>query len=65
MQFNKLLPLLFVMAITLTSCGHSYKVSGTTSVSYMDGKTLYLKVLKNDKWVNVDSAEVIHDVKGL
>ncbi len=60
MQFNKLLPLLFVMVVTLTSCGHSYKVSGTTSVSYMDGKTLFLKVLKNDKWVNVDSAEVIH-----
>jgi hypothetical protein len=48
------------MAIVLTSCGHSYKVDGTTSVSYMDGKTLFLKVLKNDQWVNVDSAEVIH-----
>jgi hypothetical protein len=60
MRFNKLLPLLFIMVITLTSCGHSYKVNGTTSVSYMDGKTLFLKVLKNDQWVNVDSAEVIH-----
>lgn len=60
MRFNKLLPLLFLMAIVLTSCGHSYKVNGTTSVSYMDGKTLFLKVLKNDQWVNVDSAEVIH-----
>src|SRR5574344_190606 len=60
MRFNKLLPLLFLMAIVLTSCGHSYKIKGTTSVSIMDGKTLFLKVLKNDQWVNVDSAEVIH-----
>lgn len=60
MRFNKLLPLLFLMAIVLTSCGHSYTVKGTSSVSYMDGKTLFLKVLKNDKWVNLDSAEVVH-----
>jgi hypothetical protein len=48
------------MAALLSSCGHSYKVEGSSSVSYMDGKTLFLKVLKNDKWVNVDSAEVVH-----
>lgn len=60
MRFNKLLPLLFLMAIALSSCGHSYTIKGTSSVSYMDGKTLFLKVLQNDKWVNVDSAEVIH-----
>lgn len=60
MRINKLLPLLFLLVITLTSCGHSYKVEGTTSSSVMDGKLLYLKVLQKDKWVNVDSAEVVH-----
>jgi hypothetical protein len=60
MRVNKLFPLFVLLVLTLTSCGHSYKVEGTTSVSYMDGKLLYLKVLQNDKWINVDSAEVIH-----
>jgi len=60
MRVNKLFPLFVLLVLTLTSCGHSYKVEGTSSVSYMDGKLLYLKVLQNDKWINVDSAEVIH-----
>lgn len=61
MQLKKFVPFfLLLLVITLSSCGHSYKVDGTTSVSYMDGKTLYLKVLKNDKWVNMDSAQVVH-----
>jgi hypothetical protein len=60
MRTYKLLPVLFLLTALLSSCGHSYSVDGTSSVSYMDGKTLFLKVLKSDKWVNVDSAEVVH-----
>jgi hypothetical protein len=60
MRTNKLLPLLFLLVVTLTSCGHSYKIEGSSSVSYLDGKKLFLKVLENNKWVNVDSAEIVH-----
>ena len=50
--------LLFIT--TLTSCGKKFKIDGVTSVSRLDGKMLFVKVLSGDELVNVDSAEVIH-----
>lgn len=50
--------LLFIT--TLTSCGKKFKIDGVTSVSRLDGKMLFVKVLSGDDLVNVDSAEVIH-----
>ncbi|BEG98907.1 DUF4369 domain-containing protein [Bacteroides sedimenti] len=50
--------ILFILA--LTSCSKSYKVTGVSSVSSLDGKMLYLKTSHNGQWVTVDSAEVIH-----
>lgn len=50
--------LLFIT--TLTSCGRKFKIDGVTSVSRLDGKMLFVKVLSGDELVNVDSAEVIH-----
>lgn len=50
--------LLFIT--TLTSCGKRFKIDGVTSVSRLDGKMLFIKVLSGDKLINVDSAEVIH-----
>lgn len=50
--------LLFIT--TLTSCGKRFKIDGATSVSRLDGKMLFVKVVSGDQLVNIDSAEVIH-----
>lgn len=52
--------LFMVLALSLVSCGKKYKIEGTSSITSLDGKTLYLKMLKGGQWVTVDSAEVVH-----
>ena len=52
--------ILAVAAALLTSCASSYNVSGTSSVSAMDGSKLYLKAVKNNDLQNIDSCEVVH-----
>jgi hypothetical protein len=56
---NKILYALLAVAM-LTSCNHSYTVQGTSNVSTLDGRMLYLKVLKDNDLKNVDSSEVVH-----
>lgn len=56
---NKVLPLLLLILL-FTSCGRKYKIEGSSSVTSLDGKMLFLRVLQNGEWVDVDSAEVIH-----
>lgn len=51
---------LILFIFTLTSCGKKYRVEGTSSVSQLDGKMLFIKVISGDKLVNIDSCEVIH-----
>jgi len=51
---------LILILFALTSCSKSYKITGVSSVSSLDGKMLFLKVAQSGKWVTVDSAEVIH-----
>ncbi len=58
-KMNKLLYTLFILGI-LTSCGNSYSVQGSSNVSTLDGRMLYLKVLKDNELKNVDSCEVVH-----
>ncbi len=50
--------ILFLLA--LTSCVNSYNIQGTSNVSSLDGRMLYLKVLKNNDFRNIDSCEVVH-----
>ena len=52
--------ILAVVTALLTSCASSYNVSGTSSVSAMDGSKLYLKAVKNNDLQNIDSCEVVH-----
>lgn len=52
--------LLLEAGLLLTSCGRKYRVEGSSTVTTLDGKTLYLRTLDNGKWVSVDSAEVEH-----
>ncbi|MBQ2554878.1 MAG: DUF4369 domain-containing protein [Prevotella sp.] len=56
---NKLL-CIFAAFATLTSCMSSYSLDGTTNVSLLDGRMLYLKVFDTDEMVNRDSCEVVH-----
>ena len=59
MSVNRILPLLLLL-VFFTSCARKYKVEGSSSVTSLDGKMLFLKTLQNGQWVAVDSAEVIH-----
>ena len=52
--------LILLFITTFTSCGKKFKIDGMTSVSSLDGKMLFVKVLSGDQLVSVDSAEVIH-----
>ena len=59
MSVNRILPLLLLL-VFFPSCARKYKVEGSSSVTSLDGKMLFLKTLQNGQWVAVDSAEVIH-----
>lgn len=49
-----------IILLCCASCSKKYKIVGESSVSVLDGKMLYIKVFQDDKWVNIDSTEVIH-----
>lgn len=50
-----------LVAITLlASCTETYSVQGSSSVSSLDGSMLYLKVMKDQQLVSIDSCEVVH-----
>lgn len=59
MSVNRVLPLLLLL-IVFASCSRKYKIEGSSSVTSLDGKMLFLKTLQNGEWVAIDSAEVIH-----
>ena len=42
------------------SCASSYNVTGSSSVSALDGSKLYLKALKEGAVKNLDSCDVVH-----
>ena len=46
--------------ITLASCADSFKIDGTSNVSTLDGRMLYLKVLKDNNFKSIDSCDVVH-----
>ena len=56
---NKILYALLTL-IVCTSCVDSYNIQGSSNVSTLDGRMLYLKVLKNNDFVNIDSCDVVH-----
>lgn len=51
---------LILFISTFVSCGKKYKVEGTTSMSKLDGKMLFIKIVSGDELVKIDSAEIIH-----
>ncbi len=56
---NKLF-LSIISILAFSSCASEYKIEGSSSVSRLDGKMLFVKVPKGDSMVNIDSSEVIH-----
>lgn len=42
------------------SCQQQYLVEGQTTIQELDGKTLYLRVFREDRMVDIDSTEVVH-----
>ena len=49
-----------VALLAFTSCASEYKIEGSSSVSRLDGKMLFVKVPSGDRMLSVDSAEVVH-----
>lgn|SRR5574344_132049 len=56
---NKIIYSLLTL-LTFTSCAQSFDIQGTSNVSTLDGRMLYLKVLKNNDFKKVDSCDVVH-----
>jgi hypothetical protein len=56
---NKILYTLMTLAV-LTGCTSSYNIEGTSSISTLDGRMLFLKVVKNNELKNIDSCDVVH-----
>ena len=44
----------------LTSCAGTYDIKGTSNVSVLDGKMLYLKQYHDSDLKNIDSCDVVH-----
>ena len=57
---NKILYIASAVAMMLTSCASSYHVTGSSSVSALDGSKLYLKALKSGSIKSLDSCDVVH-----
>lgn len=56
---NRLL-LSFLFALAMVSCSETYKIDGTTSLTQLEGKMLYLKIYDGSKFADIDSCAVIH-----
>lgn len=56
---NKILSVSVVL-MALASCASSYNVTGSSSVSALDGSKLYLKAVKSGEVKSIDSCDVVH-----
>lgn len=52
--------LIVMMCLGMMSCSDQYMLNGSTTVHGMEGKTLYLKVYRDNDLMNLDSAYVQH-----
>lgn len=49
-----------ISVLSLASCASTFDIQGTSNISTLDGQKLYLKVLKNNDFKNLDSCDVVH-----
>lgn len=50
----------FLFIVLFSSCANTYDIQGTSNVSTLDGRMLYLKVLKDNEFKSLDSCDVVH-----
>lgn len=46
--------------VTCASCTKSFNIQGTSNISGLDGRMLYLKAVRNGELKSIDSCEVVH-----
>ncbi len=50
-----------IAAVTLlASCASSFSIDGSSNMTTLDGRMLYLKVLDGEEFKNIDSCDVVH-----
>ena len=52
--------LAIIALLALTSCANTYEIKGTSNVSTLDGRMLYLKIFKDINFYSIDSCDVLH-----
>ena len=58
---NKFFYSLFaVIVLVASSCTKQYQIQGNSTVKDLDGRMLFLKVVKDGALVSIDSCEVVH-----
>lgn len=56
---KKFVPFLFI-PLLLTACTSNYVIEGSSAISNLEGKTIFMKVLRDNDWVAIDSSEIVH-----
>ena len=49
-----------ICLLTLASCANTYNIQGSSNVSNLDGRMLYLKVITDNDFRKLDSCDVVH-----
>lgn len=52
--------LAIISLMGLASCANTYNIQGSSNVSTLDGRMLYLKILKDNDFKKIDSCDVVH-----
>lgn len=50
----------FSILIIATSCKQDYKIEGSATIIGLEGKKLFLRTLQKDKWIDIDSTDIVH-----
>lgn len=50
----------FLTILVFASCASQYNIQGSSNISTLDGRKLYLKILKDNDFKNTDSCDVVH-----
>ncbi len=58
-KYSSLFTLLSIVWV-LTSCGISYNIEGSSDISGLDSRMMYIKTMKNNELKDIDSTEVVH-----
>ncbi len=60
MRLNPGYYIVAVLACVVVSCASQFSINGSSNISTLDGRMLYLKVLDGDRFITVDSCDVVH-----